>query len=152
MTKPLSPLFMPAPRPASRLSHEDAQKLLENTADLGFGRPSTDAAPAPQIDKRPAQGLPDHATSEPVKKPLAKPQKVTSKLPKVKPAVAAEAAGETTPVQTLRLDVPESVWRALKLESLDRKVTVKYLILEALLKAGYPVDLAAIPEDGRRLR
>lgn len=54
--------------------------------------------------------------------------------------------------QTLRLDIPDEAWRALKITSVHRKVTVKFLILEALVRAGYPIDLDAIPEDGRRLR
>ena len=37
-------------------------------------------------------------------------------------------------------------------EALNRRVTVRYLVLEALAAKGYRVDLEAIPEDGRRIR
>jgi hypothetical protein len=36
--------------------------------------------------------------------------------------------------------------------ALKRRVTVKFLVLEALAAKGYAIDLDAIPEDGRRLR
>ena len=35
---------------------------------------------------------------------------------------------------------------------IKRRATVKYLVLEALAEKGYPVDLASLPQDGRRLR
>ena len=38
------------------------------------------------------------------------------------------------------------------MEAIKRRVTVKFLVLEALAAKGYDVDLDAIPEDGRRLR
>jgi hypothetical protein len=52
----------------------------------------------------------------------------------------------------LKFEVPDEVWLALRQEALNRRVTVKYLVLEALAAKGYNVDLAAVPEDGRRLR
>ena len=52
----------------------------------------------------------------------------------------------------LKFEVPDPVWTALRQEALNRRVTVKYLVLEALAAKGYNVDLAAVPEDGRRLR
>jgi hypothetical protein len=52
----------------------------------------------------------------------------------------------------LKFEVPDLVWTALRQEALNRRVTVKYLVLEALAAKGYNVDLAAVPEDGRRLR
>lgn len=36
--------------------------------------------------------------------------------------------------------------------ALNRRVTVKHLVLEALAAKGYTVDLAAVPEHERRLR
>lgn len=52
----------------------------------------------------------------------------------------------------MKVEVPDPVWTALRQEALDRRVTVKYLILEALATKGYAFDLSAIPKDGRRLR
>jgi len=48
--------------------------------------------------------------------------------------------------------VPDEVWTALRQEALNRRVTVKYLVLEALAANSYSVDLSAVPEDGRRTR
>ena len=52
----------------------------------------------------------------------------------------------------LKFEVPDVVWTALRQEALNRRVTVKYLVMEALAAKGYSVDLSAVPEDGRRLR
>ncbi|MGE7157534.1 hypothetical protein ACQKJ1_27955 [Methylorubrum rhodesianum] len=48
--------------------------------------------------------------------------------------------------------MPEAVWTELRQAALNRRVTVKYLVLEALAAKGYKVDLNAVPEDGRRNR
>lgn len=53
---------------------------------------------------------------------------------------------------TLKFEVPEALWIALRQEALNRRVTVKYLVLEALAARGYAIDLTTIPEDGRRNR
>jgi hypothetical protein len=52
----------------------------------------------------------------------------------------------------LKFDIPEELWVSLRHEAVNRRATVKYLILEALSEKGYQVDLASIPEDGRRQR
>lgn len=125
------PSFQPAPRPRPRISPEDAQQLAEATGDLGFTRPSS----PPELTTEPTTSVATEAqksmgpvTQEP-KSPLA-------------PSKAA----------TLKFEVPDTVWTALRQEALNRRVTVKYLVLEALAAKGYNVDLAAVPEDGRRLR
>ncbi|MBY0250212.1 MAG: hypothetical protein K2X54_02315 [Methylobacterium organophilum] len=133
----MKPAFQPAPRPRPRISPEDAQQLAVATSDLGFTRPSS--APEaraedpvqPPVDPLPAAAPTDPAAQEP-KAPLA-------------PATPAKGIG-------LKFEVPDPVWTALRQEALNRRVTVKYLVLEALAAKGYNVDLAAVPEDGRRLR
>lgn len=123
MTKPA---FQPAPRPRPRITPEDAQQLAEATGDLGFTRPSS----AP--DARPEAPAPAAAAS-----PL-------TQEPKSPVALAKGTA--------LKFEVPDQVWTALRQEALNRRVTVKYLVLEALAAKGYNVDLSAVPEDGRRIR
>ena len=125
MTEKSSPLpFQPAPRPQSRLSAGDAQRLAEVTADLGFTRPSgPQEAAASASSPAPAKRLPATRLAE------------------------SKADGVA-----LKFDVPSAVWTALKLEAIKRRVTVRYLVLEALSRVGYEVDLASVPEDGRRLR
>jgi hypothetical protein len=54
--------------------------------------------------------------------------------------------------QPLRLDVPQDLWLDLKVTAAKRRVSVRWLVLEALERAGYDVALNDIPEDGRRVR
>lgn len=128
MSKP-SLAFQPTPRPRPLSSAQETEKLLEATHDLGFGRPT--AAPQPAAKAAPK------ATMTPVPSPASEPK-------------AGEAALRKPPA--LKFDVPDELWDDLRMAAIRRRVTVKYLVLEALEAKGYAVDLAAIPEDGRRLR
>jgi hypothetical protein len=127
----MKPAFQPAPRPRPRTSSEDAQQLAAATSDLGFTRPSS---------------APEARAEEPVAPPV-------EPAPAVAPT-AQEPKAPLAPVKgtALKFEVPDPVWTALRQEALNRRVTVKYLVLEALAGKGYNVDLAAVPEDGRRLR
>lgn len=127
----MKPAFQPAPRPRPRISPEDAQQLAVATSDLGFTRPSS--APEPQAGESVAPSV----GSAPV-------VATSAQAPKA-PLAAVKGTA-------LKFEVPDSVWTALRQEALNRRVTVKYLVLEALAAKGYNVDLAAVPEDGRRLR
>lgn len=118
------PLFLPSPRPRPRISPDNAQQLAAATSDLGFTRASN----APNDTEKPVQ----------------EPQTAIVQGPKSPIAPLKGAA--------LKFEVPDEVWTALRQEALNRRVTVKYLVLEALAAKGYCVDLTAIPEDGRRLR
>ena len=122
MTKPA---FQPAPRPRPRTSPEEAQQLAAATSDLGFTRAST--APESQQDAEAVEPVSPNAQAP--KSPIA-------------PSKAA----------ALKFEVPDEVWTALRQEALNRRVTVKYLVLEALAAKGYNVDLTSVPEDGRRIR
>ena len=119
----MKPAFQPAPRPRPLTSPDEAQQLAAATGDLGFTRAI--APPEPRIEP-PAASAP--RAQEP-KSPLA-----------------------PTKGAALKFEVPDGVWTALRQEALNRRVTVKYLVLEALAAKGYNVDLAAVPEDGRRIR
>lgn len=130
MTKPP---FQPAPRPRPRISPEDAQLLAVATSDLGFTRPSS--APEAQAEEPAAPVSP----VEPASVVIPTAQEPKSPLAPIKGTA-------------LKFEVPDPVWTALRQEALNRRVTVKYLVLEALAAKGYNVDLAAVPEDGRRLR
>ena len=122
----MKPAFQPAPRPRPRTSPEEAQQLAAATGDLGFTRAST--APEHQpVDAQPAE--PISARAQAPKSPIAPPKGAA-----------------------LKFEVPDEVWTALRQEALNRRVTVKYLVLEALAAKGYSVDLSAVPEDGRRIR
>ena len=129
----MKPTFQPAPRPRPRITPKDAQQLAAANSDLGFTRPSSAPeaqAKGPMQPAGPAEPTPSFTpTAQEPKAPLA-PVKGTA----------------------LKFEVPDTVWTALRQEALNRRVTVKYLVLEALAAKGYNVDLAAVPEDGRRLR
>jgi hypothetical protein len=124
MTKPM---FQPAPRPRPLTNSGDAQQLAAASVDLGFTRPST--APTPEVRRDP---------------PTPEPVTPTAQAPKSPIALGKGAA--------LKFEVPDEVWTALRQEALNRRVTVKYLVLEALAAKGYNVNLSDVPEDGRRLR
>lgn len=121
------PAFMPSPRPRPRTSPEDAQQLAAATSDLGFTRASNAPEDLPALPASSRELAP--AIAQAPKSPIA-------------PSKGA----------ALKFEVPDEVWTALRQEALNRRVTVKYLVLEALAAKGYSVDLSAVPEDGRRLR
>jgi hypothetical protein len=151
---------MPAPRPTTRLSPADAQKLIEASADLGFNRPSSEAMPAGshEAHEKPVPpAAPKPATARATPGRIGTREEVKARQMARRAAKIAQRTPRPAPElsdigQTLRLDVPDEVWTALKIACVHRRVTVKYLVLEALKKAGYPVDLRLIPEDGRRMR
>lgn len=127
------PAFQPAPRPRPLTSPETAHQLASAAGDLGFTRPST----APPVESSPAS---------PDKQSDPKSKRTEAQVPKT-PLATTPAKGAA-----LKFEVPDEVWVALRQEALNRRVTVRYLVLEALAAKGYSVDLAAVPEDGRRLR
>jgi hypothetical protein len=121
----IKPAFQPAPRPRPRTSPEEAQQLAAATGDLGFTRALTP---------------PETRHEAPATEPLG----TIAHTPKIPVAPTKSAA--------LKFEVPDEVWIALRQEALNRRVTVKYLVLEALAAKGYNVDLSTVPEDGRRIR
>jgi len=138
MTAKPSLAFQPAPRPQPRTSPEDTKALQEATKDLGFGRATSSPSPAIAVEPRPAS--PSKRPDEPSKTPPRRRR----------PEVQQPEATKHGP--SLKFSVPDEVWNELRLQALQRRVTVRFLVLEALAAKGYDVDLEAIPEDGRRIR
>lgn len=153
MTKPT---FMPSPRPRPRTSPEDARQLASATGDLGFTRASNapeDTAAKPKRpraqDPKTPSALQGRASGDTVSR-VKGPDKGLE-------AIAPEPAPHEPPRvpprgSSLKFEVPDQVWVSLRQEALNRRVTVRYLVLEALAAKGYGVDLSTVPEDGRRLR
>jgi hypothetical protein len=141
MSSTKSIAFQPAPRPQPRVSPEQTRELAEATRDLGFGRTTS----TPEVEA-PAEPPKPRATTAAVAPPAARPSTRTAKQ--------AEPAAEpmTERMATLKVAIPDDIWNALRHEALNRRVTVKYLVMEALAAKGYDVDLSKIAEDGRRLR
>lgn len=145
-SKPDTFAFQPAPRPQPRASPEQTRELNAATADLGFGRTTSPPASEPT----PAEVAPKPS---PAATPKAKAAAASRPAPRASlPPAPAPASGPARRGPALKFDVPDAVWQALRHEALNRRVTVKYLVLEALADKGYQVDLSAVPEDGRRLR
>jgi hypothetical protein len=153
--KTVRPAFQPAPRPRPINDAGSTEALRKATEDLGFAR--TTSAPA-SLAEAPA---PVVARTEPVAAIAPAPapaSKVASALPtpraasKPKPVKAALVSDFSDRETSLKFAIDDALSTALKLDAVKRRVTVKYLVLEALAEKGYPVDLANLPEDGRRMR
>ena len=162
MRKPASKTtaaFMPSPRPRPRTSPEDAQLLAAATGDLGFTRasnaPEAAGKPRPKPSKSQEPKTPlaplDGAVAEDAPAQDASPEEIPAKESSAK-EIPVKQAGPAPRASSLKFEVPDQVWFALRQEALNRRVTVRYLVLEALAAKGYAVDLSAVPEDGRRLR
>lgn len=123
-------VFQPAPRPKPRTSPEEARQLAEAAEDLGFTRPST----APDIERL----APEITASQ-----APAPTGPNPPLPK-------RANAQKDPA--LKFSIPEEVWTELRQRALDERVTVKFLVLRALARDGFAIDLDNVPEDGRRVR
>ena len=162
MRKPASKTtaaFMPSPRPRPRTSPEDAQLLAAATGDLGFTRasnaPEAAGKPRPKPSKSQEPKTPlaplDGAVAEDAPAQDASPEEIPAKESSAK-EIPVKQAGPAPRASSLKFEVPDQVWFALRQEALNRRVTVRYLVLEALAAKSYAVDLSAVPEDGRRLR
>lgn len=167
MRKPASKTtaaFMPSPRPRPRTSPEDAQLLAAATGDLGFTRasnaPETAGKPRPKPSKSQEPKTPlapldgavaEDAPAQDAPAQDASPEEISAKESSAK-EIPVKQAGPAPRASSLKFEVPDQVWFALRQEALNRRVTVRYLVLEALAAKGYAVDLSAVPEDGRRLR
>ncbi|WP_165191661.1 hypothetical protein [Caulobacter soli] len=146
------PLFHPAPRPRPINDGVATEALKEATRDLGFGRTSSDmsaalAEPHAEPQAKPAPPAPIASAPKPAA-PSPAPRPKASK-PVRAAAVAASDADRGT---SIKFEIDDALSMALKFEAVRRRVTVKYLILEALAAKDFPVDLANLPQDGRRVR
>ena len=123
--------LQPAPRPRERLTDDDLQSIVQAASASGFGRPSHPLRP----DRRTDAG----ATPTPP-------------VPPVRRGETRNPAAGRQDDALLKLKAPAALALALKHEALRRRVTVRFLVLEALAQAGYGFDFENIPEDGRRVR
>ncbi|WP_454719131.1 hypothetical protein [Caulobacter segnis] len=158
--KTIRPAFQPAPRPRPINDAGSTEALRKATEDLGFNR--TTSAPARVAEPvvapaAPASVVPEPAPAPATPTPAPAPKVVAAQpapraVPKpkvVKPAPVSDFSDRET---SLKFVIDDELSTALKLDAVKRRVTVKYLVLEALAEKGYPVDLATLPEDGRRAR
>ena len=67
--------------------------------------------------------------------------------------LGADWLGDTKPpLASLRVEIPKYVDKLLAMAAAERGVTKQFLILEALLKTGYPVQKEDLIEDKRRVK
>lgn len=154
--KTVRPAFQPAPRPRPINDAGSTEALRKATEDLGFAR--TTSAPASAVEA-PAAAAPAATKLEPVAAMVPAPApRVAAAIPapraapKPKTIKAAPVSDFSDRETSLKFGIDDALSTALKLDAVKRRVTVKYLVLEALAEKGYPVDLANLPEDGRRVR
>lgn len=141
MTDKKPPLALqPAPRPRLRLSADEILSVTTGAADLGFNRP---LAAGKASHREPDDDAPPAPIYRSAKGPVGG-------LGRQPPAPVMMVGGLDEAL--LKLRIPAALSETLKHEAIRRRVTLRYLVLEALANAGYPVNMAAIPEDGRRLR
>lgn len=155
--KTARPIFQPAPRPQRINDAGSAEALRKATVDLGFNRTTSAPASVTEPAAAPAAVIPAPAPSSPTPAPAPGPKVVTAApapraVPKPKVAKPAPATDFSDRETSLKFVIDDELSTALKMDAVKRRVTVKYLVLEALAEKGYPVDLANMPEDGRRVR
>ncbi len=156
--KTARPVFQPAPRPQRINDAGSTETLREATQDLGFNRRTSAEPVEPVVKVAPAEPNPA-PVSAPTPAPVAMaapaaPAATPRVAPRPKPVKSAAVIApiDSDRMASLKLDIDDELSMALKMDAVKRRVTVKYLILEALAGKGYPVNLAEQPEDGRRVR
>ncbi len=165
MTKKPAPEFLPTPRLRPLNTPDTTAALQEATRDLGFGRPTSarapDPAPAPEAPEAasvaveasaPKPAAISAAPAAQAPNPAPKPRAPVAKSPRAEKASPAADAGSVRRAPSLRIEVDDALWDAIRLAAIKRRVSVKYLIYEALAAQGFEIDMNAIPEDGRRAR
>ncbi|PHP64961.1 hypothetical protein CSC94_21755 [Zhengella mangrovi] len=68
------------------------------------------------------------------------------------PIPAAKERPVQAPRKPLSIEIPDYLARELKIAAATQAVTLRHIVLSALMEAGYTVKPADMEEDGRRLR
>ena len=121
---------------------------LENLArDKGVGALVKPSMPA----SRQGEG----AAPEPSPRPNAASPEATAPTPPLPSSSATTAATAATPrsrMKTINLELPDYVWTDLKIRSAHQQVSVRHIIMTALLGQGIAIRDVDMIEDGRRHR
>ena len=141
MTTNKTRILGPAPEPKQRPDPLAMKQLLADTAELGgFTRPSS--APGSELQSAPQL---DPIKVDEINAEL--PTRAARKCEEKKRDSEAPKGG------VLKCDVSDDLFEELRVAAVRRRVTVKYLLVEALAAQGYThADLSATPKDGRRDR
>lgn len=71
------------------------------------------------------------------------------------PAVIAQPDSEATPrsrMKSVNMELPDYLWTDLKIRAARRQASVRHVIMNALLTAGFHIEESDMIEDGRRAR
>ena len=147
MTTNKTRMLGPAPEPKLRPDPSVMKQLLADTAELGgFMRPSSALA----AEQRSA------LQTNPIKAKVPQIEEIETEPPKPQVGREHEEKKQDSEVSkggVLKCDVGHDLFEELRVAAVRRRVTVKYLLVEALATQGYVhADLSAIPKDGRRDR
>lgn len=66
--------------------------------------------------------------------------------------VAASDATPRSQMKTVNLEVPDYVWTELKIRAATQQVSVRHVVMSALMKDAITIKDVDMIEDGRRLR
>jgi hypothetical protein len=69
-----------------------------------------------------------------------------------KPSLTGAAQAEPVPQESLKIMIPSYLNRALTVRAGERKVSKRWLVMDALRQAGFDVREDDLFEDGRRFR
>lgn len=107
------------------------------------------ARPRLDVSLKPRPELPDEAIAANSRTIGERYGSATSLPP---PTPAAEPAKPMAPLTSVRFDCPDYLDKDLAVKAAEQGVTKTYLILQALGRAGYPLDDVDLVKDRRRLR
>lgn len=72
-----------------------------------------------------------------------------ARKPKVDPESLPTPAAQ---MKNFSIEIPDYVWKELKVRAAHRGVTIKHVIMESLRREGFEIRKADMIEDGRRNR
>jgi len=82
---------------------------------------------------------------------LASDKNIPTLVPSA-PTQSVEVRKLRSPGKPLTIDVPDYLRIALKVDAAQQGVSVRYMVLTALVEQGYDVEAEDLIEDGRRHR
>ncbi|HRK69011.1 MAG TPA: hypothetical protein PKY73_15765 [Hyphomonas sp.] len=68
------------------------------------------------------------------------------------PAMKRTNPSQRSPYRSLSIELPEYVWKDIKLRAVHRNTSLRHVILSGLVLLGVEIAEADMIEDGRRLR
>jgi hypothetical protein len=139
MNKP-APTFRPIASPLDDISDDDLGRLVDKLAVPTLVKPEPPPAPASKAaiiepSLSPSQGA---ASRTAVKSPRRPP--------------APEADNESPAAVKVSVDLPEYIYRAMRVRVAEEQSTMRYLVMQGLQAIGIRIDPRDFVSDGRSTR